>query len=400
VVHAVTASDQPPDGPEYSPVLGGPLYSFYLRTGLARDQIDRVRRRAIVIALIAWLPLLVLSVLDGSAWWGGGRLPFLTDIEANVRFLLVVPLLVVAEVAVHHEHRHVLQQLVARGIVRAEDRPRLERIVLTTLSLRNSIVPELLLLLFVLTIGHHLWLNQLTLKSPTWYATHTDGGTSLTRAGLWLSWVSIPACQFLLLRWYYRLALWGSAIVRVARLDLQLVPTHPDKAGGLGLLGVGLVAFVPLLIAQGMLLAGLLANRILIDGATLPAFKLDILGLTVALVLILLAPLFALTPQLVRTKLKGLRDYDLLAQRYVREFETKWLRGGASPDEAFMGSADIQSLADLGNSNQLVRNMRVVPFDNGVPVKLAIAVLAPILPLILTMIPLEEVIKRLVGVVF
>ena len=57
-------------------------------------------------------------------------------------------------------------------------------------------------------------------------------------------------------------------------------------------------------------------------------------------------------------------------------------------------------MADLGNSYQLVRNMRVVPFDNGVPLKLAIAVLAPILPLILTMIPLEEVIKRLVGSVF
>jgi hypothetical protein len=400
VVHAVTDSDQPLDGPEYSPVLGSALHSFYLWTGLARDPIDRVARRAIVIGLVAWLPLLVLSVLDGSAWGGGGRLPFLIDIEANVRFLLAVPLLVVAEVAVHHEQRYILRQLVARGIVRAEDRPRLERIVLSTLRLRNSILPELLLILFVLTIGRHLWLEQVMLKSPTWYGTHTDGGTALTPAGLWLSWVSIPVCQFLLLRWYYRLALWGSAIVRVARLDLQLIPTHPDKAGGLGLLGVGLLAFAPLLIAQGMLLAGLLANRILIDGATLPSFKLDILAVIGVLVLILLAPMFALTPHLLRAKLKGLREYDFLAQRYVREFETKWLRGGASPDEAFVGSADIQSLADLGNSYELIRNMRVVPFGNGVPLKLALAVLAPMLPLVLTMIPLEEVISRLVGFVF
>jgi hypothetical protein len=399
-VHAVTATDQLVDGPEYSPVLGGALHSFYLWTGLARDPIDRVVRRAIVIGLVAWLPLLVLSVLDGSAWGGGGRLPFLIDIEANVRFLLAVPLLVVAEVAVHHEQRYIHRQLVARGIVRAEDRPRLERIVLSTLRLRNSIVPELLLILFVLTIGRHLWLEQVMLKSSTWYATRAEGGTSLTRAGLWLSWVSIPVCQFLLLRWYYRLALWGSAIVRVARLDLQLVPTHPDKAGGLGLLGVGLLAFAPLLIAQGMLLAGLLANRILIDGATLPSFKLDILAVIGVLVLILLAPMFALTPHLLRAKLKGLREYDFLAHRYVREFETKWLRGGASPDEPFVGSADIQSLADLGNSYELIRNMRVVPFGNGVPLKLAMAVLVPMLPLVLTMIPLEEVISRLVGFVF
>ena len=57
-------------------------------------------------------------------------------------------------------------------------------------------------------------------------------------------------------------------------------------------------------------------------------------------------------------------------------------------------------MADLGNSYELIRNMRVVPFGNGVPLKLALAVLAPMLPLVLTMIPLEEVISRLVGFVF
>jgi hypothetical protein len=206
--------------------------------------------------------------------------------------------------------------------------------------------------------------------------------------------------QFLLFRWYYRLALWISFLVRVARLDLHLVPTHPDRAGGLGFLGVGALAFAPLLCAQGALLAGMIANRIFHEGARLDSFKVEILALAAVVILFILGPLFAFTSHLLRAKRGGLREYGLLANRYVREFDHKWLRGGAAPEEALVGSADIQSLADLANSFDVVRTMRGYPFSRDTVLQLAAATLLPVLPLTLTMIPLEQLIDRLLGVVF
>ena len=96
----------------------------------------------------------------------------------------------------------------------------------------------------------------------------------------------------------------------------------------------------------------------------------------------------------------GLVEYGGLAQRYVREFDQKWLRGGAPADEPLVGSGDIQSLADLGNSFEIVKGMKPVPFGKDTLLQLAVISLAPVAPLVLTMIPLGELLDRFLHVVF
>jgi hypothetical protein len=113
---------------------------------------------------------------------------------------------------------------------------------------------------------------------------------------------------------------------------------------------------------------------------------------------IVIVPLLVFVPQLAQAKRMGLREYGTLGERYVREFDAKWLRGGAAADEAFVGSADIQSLADLGNSYAVVQAMRPVPVTKEMVIQLAAATLAPIVPLALTMMPLEELLKKLIGI--
>ena len=104
--------------------------------------------------------------------------------------------------------------------------------------------------------------------------------------------------------------------------------------------------------------------------------------------------------QIAQAKRTGLREYGTLAERYVREFDTKWLRGGAPPDEPLVGSADIQSLADLGNSYEIIKGMRMAPLGRDTILFVVIATLAPIAPLVLTLMPLEELLKTLFGVLF
>ncbi len=68
--------------------------------------------------------------------------------------------------------------------------------------------------------------------------------------------------------------------------------------------------------------------------------------------------------------------------------------------EPLLGSSDIQSLADLGNGFQVVREMRIVPIKRDDLLRLVGATLAPIVPLALTMMSLEELLKKLFGVLF
>jgi hypothetical protein len=181
---------------------------------------------------------------------------------------------------------------------------------------------------------------------------------------------------------------------------LHLVPTHPDRSAGLAFLGKSAYAFGPILFAQGAILAGVVASRVLYRGESLLSFKLQIAGFVVFFVLAILGPLLMFTPALARAKRKGLADYGLLAQRYVDSFEKKWVLADAACAEELLGTGDIQSLADLGNSYAMVRDMRAIPFGVEDISRLAAATAAPFLPLLLTIFSPDELIMHIVKIVF
>ena len=181
---------------------------------------------------------------------------------------------------------------------------------------------------------------------------------------------------------------------------MSLVPTHPDRVGGLGFLSNTAYAFIPLAVAHGALLAGLIANRIFYLGAGLLDFKAEVAVVLAFLLCLVFGPLVVFAPRLAQAKRTGLREYGVLAERYVRDFDAKWLRGGAPAGEPLVGSGDIQSLADLGNSFEVVRTMRMLPITREAVLQLAAATLAPVVPLALTMMSLEELLKKLLGTLF
>ena len=383
---------------EFSLVLGGPLFQLFIRARLTNDTLGLVKRRVIVISLFAWLPLLVLSVLAGEALGGAIKVPFIYDVDAHVRFLGAVPLLLVAELVVHQRMKLTVQQFIERGIVPAQSLPEFEALIGSAMRLRNSVAIEVSLIVFVLTATHYLWASHMALESATWYAAIVDGHRQYSPAGYWYAFVSIPIFQFLLARWFFRIFIWARFLWQVSRLDLHLVPTHPDRAAGLGFLGGSTVAFVPLLLSQGALLAGLIANHIFYEGKTLLDFKPEIVAAVFFLLLLVLGPLCVFAPRLAQVKRQGLLEYGALANRYVREFDDKWLRGGAPLDEPLIGSGDIQSLNDMAGSFEVVQTMRPFPFSKTTVLQTVIAGLAPLLPLTLTMISLEDLVKRLVGI--
>ena len=144
----------------------------------------------------------------------------------------------------------------------------------------------------------------------------------------------------------------------------------------------------------------MIANRIFYLGAALPEFKVEIAVLAVFLLCLVLGPLLVFAPQLAQAKRVGNREYGALAERYVREFDAKWVRGSVPADEPLVGSADIQSLADMANSFEVVRTMRLAPVTKEAVLKLVAATVAPVVPLLLTMMSLEQLLKTLFGILF
>ena len=382
---------------DFSLVLGGPIFQFFRKSRLAGDGLELLHRRLLILTLFAWLPLLLLNLLGSSAG-SAGRLSFFHDVEVHVRFLIALPILIAAELIVHLRIRPAVSSFVERRIVLPQDLPRFHSAIQAATRLRNSIPAEVGILVFVYTFGLWLWHGRIAIDAATWYA-NPGGRWNLTPAGFWYVFVSIPILQFILLRWYLRLFIWFRFLWRVSRINLRLIATHPDRCAGLAFLGKSSYAFGPILFAQGAMLAGLVASRVLYRGESLMSFKLQAGGFVVFFVLVLLGPLLMFTPQMARAKRNGLAEYGLLAQRYVESFEQKWVRGPA-PSEELLGTADIQSLADLGNSYDIVREMRPVPFGLQDIARLAAATAAPLVPLLLTIFSLEELIMRIIKVVF
>jgi hypothetical protein len=397
----ITSADVLNDAQNFSLVLGGPLYQLVRRAHLSDDALTMVHRRVIVIALLAWLPLLILCALQGDFWGTHVAVPFLLDLETHIRFLIVVPLLVIAELVVHQRLRPIARSFLDRNLIPEADLPRFDKAVTSALRLRNSIVAEVLLIVFVYGVGVSVvWRQLSTMPVDSWFAPGFLGGSQLSFAGLWYRYASLPIFQFLLLRWYFRIFVWARFLWQVSRIKLALVPTHPDRVGGLGFLSGTVYAFTILVVAHGAMVSNQIANRIFFLGAKLPEFKGEIAIMALFVFGLIFGPLLVFAPQLSYTKRIGLREYGTLAENYVRDFDRKWLRGGKPAGEVLVGSADIQSLADLANSFEVVRSMRLVLISKDAIMQLGVALLLPLLPLLLTMMPLEELLRRLAGIVF
>jgi hypothetical protein len=378
--------------PDFSLVLGGPLYQLYLRTRLARPPLELLERRMVIIPLICWLPLLLLAAFAGHLA-GGVQDPFLRDPEVHVRLLLALPLLVASEAIVHDRMRIIVPQFVQRGIIGPQDQPRFEQIVTSAMRLRNSVTVELVMLILVVTLGYWVWRQKVTLNVSSWYAVR-NAGLHWTAAGTYYAFVSLSIFRFILFRWYFRVLIWYRFMWQVRALPLHLNLYHPDRAGGLGFLSGSLQVLAPVFVAQTAVLAAFIYSRILYTGQKLPAFTVDMVVAVLFFILVIVFPLCFFADHLARAGRKAKREFGTLASHYVDDFRRKWVQGGRA-GEPLLGTPDLQSLADLGNSYGVVLELRLLPVTKRSLLGLAIALVLPFTPLTLTMFSLREVIERL-----
>jgi len=345
------------------------------------------------------LPMFILSVLQGLAFYGRVELPFVYDFTVTVRFLISVPVLIIAEAVLGARTNAVVKHFVNSGLVEEKDYPAFESAVRQAGRLRDSLLAEAIIVVVVIVNVIFFRVEYLG-SASTWQVLISAAGRTRTLAGWWYLLVGIPFFQFLLARWLWRFIIWSYFLRNLSKMDLRLIPTHPDLAAGLGFLSPAQAKYGIVVFALSCVIAAKIGEEILYGGASLLDYKFIIGGYVVMMLIILLAPLLVFTPRLFMVKRRGLLEYGALADEYARAFDRKWIRKEVPEAEPLLGSADIQSLADLGNSFGFVRNMRTFPIDlNGV-IPLVLATALPMLPLVLTIYPFDELILKIVGFLF
>lgn len=386
---------------DFSIVLGGPFFQLLRKAHLTGNALELIKQRTIVISLVAWLPLFVLSVIKGQAWGEGINLPFIEDLEVHIRFLVALPLMVLAELMVHQRMMSVVEQFQARNLIPETSKVQFRKAIASAFKLRNSIFAEVFLVLLIYVIGYNLvWTKSMALDTTAWYSEPALGKSNLSLAGIWFRYVSLPIFQFLFLRWYYRLFIWSRFLFHVSRINLRLVPTHPDYMGGLGFISNIVFAFMPLAVAHGAVLAGMIANHIFHEGAVLLDFKIEIIIIVLLVLLVIILPMLFFSSQLSDSKRTGSMEYGKLAARYVQAFDSRWVQGDGNIKDPLEQTQDIQGLSDMMNAYRALEKMQFIPITRTNIVMLALGTVAPVLPLALTMMPLSEIIKMLAGVLF
>ncbi len=387
------------DRKDFSIVLGGPFFQLLRGAHLSGEGLELMKRRILVISIIAWLPLLVLTLVEDRALPGSTTLPFLYLLEIHLRFLVAMPLLMVAELLVHERLTAVIRQFQVRKLIPESSMDRFDRALASSLMLRNSITAEASMVALIYIIGYQVvWREASALQTTTWYASTSEGG-GVSLAGGWFRYVSLPVWQFLFIRWYYRIFVWARFLFLVSRIPLVLRATHPDNAGGLGFLENSVHAFKPIALAHGVMLAGMITNHIFYGGASLPDFKVLIALIVLWVMLVAVLPLVAFAGLLADAQRKGAREFGLLASRFTSEFESRWMRDQLPENHDGLGG-DIQSLSDLANSYSVVTKMKILPVGRNAIISLAVVTLAPLAPLVLTMMPLSEALKMLASILF
>jgi len=380
---------------DFSLVYAGPVYSFLKKRGwINRGLPDLLRRIALVVA-IAWVPLLLLSLKDGTAFGHRVAVPLLYDFATYGRLLLGLPILILAEAVIDPAIREVVGEFSDAQLVPQGEIPNFIGILQRVQRLRDSWIVELILIAlacFPVFVFQHEWTATAV---SNWHTT--SGG--LTAAGWWYAVFSTPIMRFIAYRWAFRYFLWGLLLWRIGRLNLVLMPTHPDHAAGLNFLSIAQERFALLFTALACSLAGHIATNIAFEGASLTSYKFIIVGFVVLCLIVGILPLTVLTPKLIKTRKMGVLEYGRLANTYSASFDRKWVHSAEPATESLLGTADIQSLADIGNSFSVVEEMSIFPVTKKMILQIAVLTLIPMLPVIVLGTPMAELVNAVLKTV-
>ena len=380
----------------------GPFYRLQRRLGLLSTGDLAAGRRAAQFVALAWIPTVLLAAVQGFALNPHHERAILYDFSAYA-FAIAIAAFVLMEQTSDRRMTWLVSEFTARGIVLERARSGFAQARRSMEQRTGSAVAELIILLGAYALTY-AWIQRgvALVDGGTWFGSMPGDSLRLTLAGWWLLLVALPLFWFLLGRWLWRFVTWGLLLRDIARCELRLVSTHPDRRGGLAFIGQYPNTYLLFVFSVSTVVAASVLKRVVFADASLMSFKFALLGLVVFLVVTFVLPLFAFSPVLVALKRKGLSYYGALVSQHNLAFEAKWIRSdpGDWVAEEALGAPDMSSLADIAASYQLVSEMRAVPVTKQSIAPLLLAALLPLVVVAATQAPFAQVLGAIKGLLF
>jgi len=347
---------------------------------------------------------LILSLIESTAINPSIKISFLLDFVIYIRVFAVIPLLFAAERILRLIIFKSLSHFIESGIVAGNNIEEYQVNLKYFGKHTDSGIINFIIIVIAYAIVIWGWSNiwkyyDMTSSLTSWQFSQNMKG-QLSLSGYWYAFITIPIYLFFFSKLLWKFLLWAIILFKLSRMKLNLFPTHPDGSGGLGFIGHHQVYFGILGFIQSAIFSSEIASKVLYTDAVIEDFKFIILGYAMLVTFVLISPMFFFVRKLTLTKLNGILDYGVISHQYVSGFHDKWVNGNNPEGEKLLGNADIQSLTDMASGYEIIKTMLPLPVDIRKVVSLILIILVPFSPLILFVIPLNELLKALANFVF
>ncbi len=376
------------------PLVRGDLpFRLQRRLGLIPADGLGLVRRAVFWSMLGWLPIVLWAIYVNRALPGIAAEPLLAHFGIHSRLLFAVPLLIVAEGPANALTARLLPQLVQSGIVSPEALAPFRSTLAATARLRDATLPWLVILGVVVAFAttseaiHHAheidWAREGAAEAAPGFG------------GLWYLYVGRSIFLALVLGWLWRVVLLVVLFRRIARLPLSIVPTHPDRTGGIGFLEWMPAGFALVVLAIGIVVASRWAHDAVYHGLALPSLHIQMIAFVVASMVLFLLPLAAFSGPLKRAKRRAILDYGALVGRHGRLVHERWILGRPVADDAVLNAPELGPVADTAAVFDAVKAMRTVPIGKAAVLPIAAAAILPMLAVLAIQVPVKELLLKL-----
>jgi len=379
---------------DFSLSEGGPFFKALVKTRL----INNAGKLALISLCITWLPLVVITAIEGTLL-SGTTLPFLRDIAIQARIMVAIPLLIMIRLPIDGKVNAVI-----RYISVALLSPEEQKIIVTTAlrrakKLTNSALSEIILaiivVIYTISLVKTSSFGELQRGTDSWMAVTREGQLDLTLAGHWAIFVSIPIFQFLFFRWTWRYFVWILLLFRLSRARLILKPTHPDKAGGLGIIMLAQKSFNMLFVAGSVVVSGELMIRLINNPESFLTVRNEIIGYIIICIILVLFPLLFFMGKLIKTKQEALINMSKLGAELSSKFEREWESDEPIEKRVAENEVDPSMLVDYIGVFDSVQQMRPLPITVRDIIGLAIPLIVPFVPLLVIHFSVLELLQKI-----
>jgi hypothetical protein len=352
-----------------------------------------IQRRAALLAVVAWLPLVLMTAFQRGASSADAWITPLLDIRIISRYLIALPVLVIAEPVFIGRLSGIVLHFQRAAFVRRVDTARFARILSASRALLLHHLVEVVIVLATLGFSLRLLSPGMARGAAAWQLQSVAENPRLSsNAQWWLALVSQPLFMIFVARWCWRSVVWSRTLRCISKLDLNLVPAHPDRAGGLLFVAQSIPALAPFGFALACGLAGAIAGSTSAQALNLRTIAGAAGILLGILVIIAIGPLCWFSTPLRASQLRGIVEYGELAVRIGRRFEARWLRERRFVTSEALSASDFSATVDLYSVVSAVYTVRFVPVRTRSLYKLVLATMIPFLPMLLTIVPATDVV--------